>query len=97
MMNTRTMNDEMLRKVTGGDNGDAIQDCNENYSRYSVGETVLVYLTGIHFFCKICVITNKRFSAEVKGNKVECCWRYKVHDTQLFGNDEWVTADDIAS
>ena len=98
MMNTKMMNDEMLVKVTGGDNGDARKDTKEDRPWYAVGDALWVYITPIHFLRALRYVVDRYYGAEFKagGEADYFCWHYKVKD-DITGLTSWVTADDIES
>ena len=90
---TVMINDEILAKVTGGDNNDLQWEKEHGTPLYSVGESVERYLSIFHITTKAGVILDRHPVTTSSGRTY---WYYLFHHTdfELF-NDVWVTANDI--
>ena len=86
MINTKAMNNEMLTKVTGGDNGDVSYERKNGIALYKVGDQVEVYRTDLH-------ITTRRAVVEAVREYDGYITYYVVFlDSNKF---KWVTANGI--
>ena len=99
MMNTKMMNDEMLRKVTGGDNGDTYKEIVKDMPLYSVGQVVKVYISGLHLFSRQATVLAVNYNTtDMKLSQFgyqDHYFNYTVEYSD--GKQSYVLADDIVS
>ena len=92
---TRTINDELLTKVTGGDWGDSNYEHDNGIQLYNVGDYVEVYTDHFHLFtmnAKVQNVSSKKVITNWHNwNEIEVPF-YKVRFT---GGDrtEWISSD----
>ena len=100
MMNTnvRLNNDEMLRNVAGGDNGDTTYEIEHNVKLYKLDDRVEVYDNGFHTTTEKGTVVE--VSCEPCHNKVDFnygkyVYYYTVHFDKEGKSDRKVMANDI--
>ena len=90
------MNDDMLRKVTGGDFGDSKYEHDNNVYLYKVGDTVEVYSNILHVNTKRAVILEVK-----KGNVPKSQWSFSTIVSPLYkcrfddGSLAWASSNTI--